>query len=123
MDIGTSYRLGGKVLRNDIKEKIYASWLDSICWLNRSVKHKLLSKAGSAVEIYKLSDKELLVLIGEKDAERILEILPISQDDIINRLRQNENTSTVSQICQGIMELEINKMIKRTSGGIRVEGI
>lgn len=71
MDIGTSYRLGGKVLRNDIKEKIYASWLDSICWLNRSVKHKLLSEAGSAVEIYKLSDKELLALIGEKDAERI----------------------------------------------------
>ncbi len=71
MDIGTSYRLGGKVLRNDIKEKIYASWLDSICWLNRSVKHKLLSEAGSAVEIYKLSDKVLLALIGEKDAERI----------------------------------------------------
>lgn len=52
-------------------------------------------------------------------AERILQILdmiPCTQDDIINRLYQKNCHYTVSQVCQGLFELELQGIAKRTGG-------
>lgn len=52
-------------------------------------------------------------------AEQIMQILdmtPCTQDDIMNKLREKNCHYTVPQVCQGLFELEIQGIAKRTAG-------
>jgi len=41
----------------------------------------------------------------------VLELLPVSQDVIVERLREQKSTCTIPQICQGLVELELKGLI------------
>ena len=45
-----------------------------------------------------------------------MEMLPLSQDEIIVRLRENGCDVSISEICQGFFELELKKLIGRSGG-------
>lgn len=47
---------------------------------------------------------------------RLLDILPVSQEDIVRKLRENGSAYTLPQICQGLVELEL-KGISICQGG------
>ena len=52
-------------------------------------------------------------------AEQILQFLdmtPCTQDDIINKLYQKNCHYTIPQVCQGLFELELQGIAKRTAG-------
>ncbi|MDE7272092.1 MAG: DNA-processing protein DprA [Lachnospiraceae bacterium] len=41
----------------------------------------------------------------------VLGALPVTQDQIVERLREQKNTRTIPQICQGLVELELKQAI------------
>ncbi|MDE6218862.1 MAG: hypothetical protein K2G51_00225, partial [Lachnospiraceae bacterium] len=41
----------------------------------------------------------------------VLGALPVTQDQIVERLREQKSTRTIPQICQGLVELELKQAI------------
>lgn len=59
--------------QNELKQKIYAAWIDTIYWITSETKYRLLDEAGSTQNIYEMEEERLARLMGPKDCERFLE--------------------------------------------------
>lgn len=61
----------------------------------------------------KSSQKQLPGQLSQTAQEvyAVLEMLPVSQDVIVRRLREQKSTCTIPQICQGLVELELKGLI------------
>lgn len=57
----------------ELQEKIYACWLDTIYWLASEAKYRLLDAAGSIIDIYNMTERQLTALIGAKGCERFFQ--------------------------------------------------
>ena len=59
--------------RNELEQKIYAAWLDTIYWITSGTKYRLLAMAGSAQGIYELAEGQLAAVMGLQGCERFLQ--------------------------------------------------
>lgn len=79
-----------------------------------------LAAAGSATGQYSRENGAIktmgLVSRTAQAVYSVLDILPMTRDDIIMKLREKEYTYTVQQICQGLVELELKNLIARQNG-------
>lgn len=56
-----------------------------------------------------------------KEVSEILDILPITQNTIVMKLREEKKSNyTVSQICNGLVELELKGLVVRQNGQYRL---
>lgn len=55
------------------QNKIYACWLDTIYWLAGGTKYKLLEAAGTAQDVYRMSEQHITAVAGEKACERFIQ--------------------------------------------------
>lgn len=62
---------------------------------------------------YELSD------IAEK-IYTVLDIIPCTQDEIMEELRKRKNSTTVPELCRGLLELEMQQIVSRTGGQYRL---
>ncbi|MDE7322563.1 MAG: DNA-processing protein DprA [Lachnospiraceae bacterium] len=53
--------------------KIYACWLDTIYWLAGGAKYRLLEAAGTARDVYLMSERHIASVVGEKACERLMQ--------------------------------------------------
>lgn len=56
----------------ELEQKIYACWIDTIYWLTREAKYRLLEAAGSVRDVYYMPDGQIAAVIGLKNCERFL---------------------------------------------------
>lgn len=50
----------------------------------------------------------------------ILDILPCTQDEIMEKLRKRKDDTTVPELCRGLLELEMQQIVSRTGGQYRL---
>ena len=81
--------------------------IEDLGW-NRRVKEQKTSELS-----YEISD-----IAGKIYA--VLDIMPLTQDEIIAELRKKEEHDTVPEICRGLLELEMQQMVSRTGGQYRL---
>lgn len=55
------------------QNKIYACWLDTIYWLAGGTKYKLLEAAGTAQDVYRMPERHITAVAGEKACERFVQ--------------------------------------------------
>ena len=56
----------------ELQQKMYACWLDTIYWMASEAKYRLLDAAGSVRGIYYMTDRQLTALIGSGGCEQFL---------------------------------------------------
>lgn len=78
-------------MTNREREKIYACWLDSICFLSSASKYKLLEAAKTAENIYHMQESDILFLIGVKGSERIKQAKKVQSPDMVYEMLQKLN--------------------------------
>lgn len=59
--------------QNELEQKIYAAWLDTIYWVTSETKYRLLDAAGSAQKVYEMEEGRLAAVMGPKGCDRFLE--------------------------------------------------
>lgn len=57
----------------EIQQKIYACWLDTIYWFSSAAKYRLLEAAGNMYDVYNLQEEQVTAIIGKKDGERFMQ--------------------------------------------------
>lgn len=57
----------------ELQQKMYACWLDTIYWMASEAKYRLLDAAGSVRGIYYMTDRQLTALIGSGGCEQFLQ--------------------------------------------------
>lgn len=60
-------------MEQELEEKIYACWLDTIYWLTSAAKYRLLAAAGSAKAIYGMTEEKLSAILGEKGCKQLIQ--------------------------------------------------
>ena len=50
----------------------------------------------------------------------VLDIMPNTQDEIMDKLRKSENYITLPELCRGLLELEMQQIVARTGGQYRL---
>ncbi len=55
------------------KDRVYACWMDTIYWLAAAAKYKLLAAAGTAQDVYLMSERHITALVGEKACSHIMQ--------------------------------------------------
>lgn len=58
---------------NELEQKVYAAWLDSIFWVAGEVKYKLLEAAGSVQQVYEMTEQQVTAIMGLRGGERFLQ--------------------------------------------------
>ncbi len=59
--------------QNELEQKIFAAWLDTIYWVASETKYRLLAAAGSVQKIYEMEESQLAALMGLKGCEYFLQ--------------------------------------------------
>lgn len=59
--------------QNELEQRIYAAWLDTIYWVTSETKYRLLDMAGSAQKVYEMEEGRLAAVMGLKGCDRFLE--------------------------------------------------
>ncbi|MBO5030690.1 MAG: DNA-processing protein DprA [Lachnospiraceae bacterium] len=57
----------------ELEQRIYACWLDTIHWLTREAKYRLLETAGNVRDIYEMSEERIASAIGLQNCRRFLQ--------------------------------------------------
>ena len=70
----------------------------------------------------KIQKEPVLSEIG-KDLYEVLDILPHTQDEIMDKLYKKNKKYTISQLCQGLIELELAGIVQRTYGQYKLSRI
>lgn len=74
-------------------------------------------------QIHAKKEKEpVLSEIGQNVYE-VLDILPHTQDEILDKLYKNNKKYTIAQLCQGLIELELAGIVQRTYGQYKLSKI
>ena len=50
----------------------------------------------------------------------VLDIVPCTQDEIVEELKKRKNFTTVPELCRGLLELEMQQIVSRTGGQYRL---
>lgn len=58
---------------NELEQKVYAAWLDTIYWVASETKYRLLDAAGSVQKIYELAEEQLAAIMGLQGCERFVQ--------------------------------------------------
>lgn len=59
--------------KNELEQKVYAAWLDTIYWVASETKYRLLDTAGTVQKIYELTEEQLVGIMGLQGCERFLQ--------------------------------------------------
>lgn len=70
----------------------------------------------------KVQKVSILSQIGQ-DLYEVLDVLPHTQDEILNKLYTKNKKYTISQVCQGLIELELAGIVQRTYGQYKLSRI
>lgn len=56
--------------QNELDQKIFAAWLDTIYWIASETKYRLLDAAGSIQKVYEMEESQLAAIMGLQGCER-----------------------------------------------------
>lgn len=56
--------------QNELDQKIFAAWLDTIYWIASETKYRLLDAAGSIQNVYEMEESQLAAIMGLQGCER-----------------------------------------------------
>lgn len=56
--------------QNELDQKIFAAWLDTIYWIASETKYRLLDAAGSIQKVYEMEESRLAAIMGLQGCER-----------------------------------------------------
>lgn len=113
--------------RNELEQKIYAAWLDTIYWITSGTKYRLLAMAGSAQGIYELAEGQLAAVMGLQGCERFL----CSTGNAVHRRKCGIISQRPASAIRTVRHLDFRQSLQRypirrsgsfTEGGFPMKG-
>lgn len=74
-------------------------------------------------QIHAKKEKKPVLSEIAQNVYEVLDILPHTQDEILDKLYKNDKKYTISQLCQGLIELELAGIVQRTYGQYKLSKI